>query len=282
MRNPRRTPSLVLVAAAAALCGLARPAGAVTAIATLRCAPGCSADLQFITITKNGVPIGSIDSLGCSPSSPVATTPVELSQSGANDLEVRVFFVECPDTDVETGSCDVDIPASQEPWGAEFTVDNQGAGCNAIGAPAPVVAQPVTAGGLAATLGVNSAPCVPSATTLCIDDAPGDRRFKVQVSYATSQGGGLSGAGHAVPLAGLGVAHGGLFWFFGADNPEMLIKILRACTLNDYFWIFHSEGTNVGFTLTVLDTVTGKSKTYTNPDLHGAPPVQDTSALPCE
>src|SRR5947208_2497173 len=36
-------------------------------------------------------------------------------------------------------------------------------------------------------------PCVPSDTTLCIDDSPGDRRFEVKASYSTSLAGGLSG-----------------------------------------------------------------------------------------
>src|SRR6266581_4444821 len=76
-------------------------------------------------------------------------------------------------------------------------------------------------------------PCASSATTLCIDDLSGDGRFEVKVHYQTTQGGGLSGDGHAVDLGSLGVAHGGLFWFFSADNPEMLIKVINACELNE-------------------------------------------------
>jgi len=34
--------------------------------------------------------------------------------------------------------------------------------------------------------------CVPSDTTLCIDDTPGDRRFEVKASYSTSLDGGMS------------------------------------------------------------------------------------------
>jgi len=124
--------------------------------------------------------------------------------------------------------------------------------------------------------------CVPSATTLCLDDQPGDRRFRVEVAYQTAQGGGLSGAGHAVPLSSLGVDRGGLFWFFAPDNPELLVKVLNACSAGTpRFWVFYSSGTNVGLTITVTDTVSGHSKTYTNPDLHTATPVQDTDALPC-
>jgi hypothetical protein len=124
-------------------------------------------------------------------------------------------------------------------------------------------------------------PCVPGATTLCIDQNPGDKRFKIQVNYATSQGGGQSGSGGAIPGAGLGVTQGGLFWFFNASNPELLVKIINGCSLTSHFWFFYAATTNVGFTVTVTDTVALTQQTYTNQDLQSAIPVQDTSALPC-
>jgi hypothetical protein len=121
--------------------------------------------------------------------------------------------------------------------------------------------------------------CTPSDTVLCVDDVPGDRRFQVRATFATVQGGGLSGKAQAVPLSQLGVVHGGLFWFFGGDNPEMLFKIVNGCQINDHFWAFLSAATNVGFTVTVDDTYLTNSKTYTNVDLTEAPPIQDVSAL---
>jgi hypothetical protein len=128
---------------------------------------------------------------------------------------------------------------------------------------------------------VSSGPCVPDATTLCIDRSPGDKRFKIQVSYATSQGGGQSGSASAIPLSTLGVTEGGLFWFFGASNPEMLIKIIDGCALGSKFWVFYAATTNVAFVVTVTDTVALNEAVYTNQDLQAAAPVQDTSALPC-
>jgi len=128
---------------------------------------------------------------------------------------------------------------------------------------------------------VASGPCVPDATTLCIDQNPGDRRFKVQVSYTTAQSGGLSGSGQAIPLSSLGVTQGGLFWFFGATNPEMLLKIINACALNSHFWVFYAATTNVGFTVTVTDTLALNQQIYTNEDQQTAAPLQDLNALPC-
>jgi hypothetical protein len=135
--------------------------------------------------------------------------------------------------------------------------------------------------GIIATQHTPTTSCIASDTVMCIDDSPGDQRFKVTVSFHTSQGGGISGNGQEIPMAPLGVSHGGLFWFFSADNPEMLVKVLNACALNGRFWVFTSAGTNVGFTVTVFDTANGHSKSYSNADHTAALPVQDTSALPC-
>jgi hypothetical protein len=123
--------------------------------------------------------------------------------------------------------------------------------------------------------------CVPDATTLCIDRSPGDRRFKVNVSFSTAQGGGLSGPGNAIPLSGLGLSEGGMFWFFAANNPELLVKIIDGCALNSHFWVFYAATTNVGFTLTVIDTMALDERIFANQDQGTAAPVQDTSALPC-
>jgi PKD repeat protein len=123
--------------------------------------------------------------------------------------------------------------------------------------------------------------CTPDATTLCIDDQPGDRRFKIQVTYHTSQGGGSAGNGTAIQLSSLGVSQGGLFWFFSASNPELLIKVLDGCGFNNQHWVFASAGTNVGLTITVTDTSTGVQKVYTNADLQAMIPIQDVSAFVC-
>jgi hypothetical protein len=123
--------------------------------------------------------------------------------------------------------------------------------------------------------------CLYNATTLCIENQPGDGRFLIQASYTTSQGGGSSGAGQAIPLFADNIRHGGIFYFFSADNPELLIKVLPACGVNGHFWVFGSAGTNVGLSITVRDTSTGAQKVYTNADLQAAQPIQDTTAFAC-
>jgi hypothetical protein len=123
--------------------------------------------------------------------------------------------------------------------------------------------------------------CTPSDTTLCLDDVTGDKRFQAEISFHTTQSGGVFGLAHAIPLTSLGVDHGGIFWFFSAGNPEVLIKVLNGCGVNDHFWVFYSAGTNVGLRVAVADTDTGEVFYSDNPDLHPAPPGQFVNALPC-
>jgi hypothetical protein len=98
--------------------------------------------------------------------------------------------------------------------------------------------------------------CVDTPFALCLDN----QRFQVSVGYKTSENASLS-PGQAVPLR----ADSGLFWFFNANNLELLVKVLDGCGLNQRHWVFFAATTNVGYTLTVTDTSTGAVKTYTNP-----------------
>ena len=118
--------------------------------------------------------------------------------------------------------------------------------------------------------------CVSSATTLCLPGTtPGDNRFSITASYSTVQGGGSSGSGRAIVTSSLGVTSGGMFWFFSPDNPELLIKVLNGCGIDNKFWVMGSAGTTVGLTITVRDTIGGGQKVYTNPDLTAALPFVD-------
>lgn len=129
---------------------------------------------------------------------------------------------------------------------------------------------------------VDNGPCVADAATLCLDAAPNDRRFRVTMTAHTIQAGGKTVEAHPVPLKSLGITHGGVFWLFAADNPEMLVKVLDGCGVNNRQWVFASAGTNVGFTLSVFDTLTRAQRSYSNVDLHGALPILDTTVgLPC-
>ncbi|HEX4966205.1 MAG TPA: Calx-beta domain-containing protein [Thermoanaerobaculia bacterium] len=115
-------------------------------------------------------------------------------------------------------------------------------------------------------------PCVAGPTTLCVNNS----RFKIEVGWRTAD---TTGQGQTVPLPS--APESGLFYFFGASNIEMLIKVLNACvpSLGNRYWVFFAATTNVEFTTTVTDTQTGRVKVYFNPLNVSAPPVQDVDAF---
>ncbi len=124
---------------------------------------------------------------------------------------------------------------------------------------------------------LETAECVASETTLCVDG-----RFRVQASYATALGGtSTAGLGRAISLATLGVDRGGLFWFFGEENPEVVVKILDGCEINQHYWVLVAAATNVGFNLEVADIEGGAIWSMSNSDGNLAPAQIDTVALPC-
>ena len=113
--------------------------------------------------------------------------------------------------------------------------------------------------------------CVPGPTTLCLNGG----RFRVEAVWRIPDG--TTGAGQAVPIPS--APDSGLFYFFGASNLEMLIKVLNACAVNDRYWVFFAATTNVELAVVVTDTGTGATQGYHNPLNRPAPPVQDTSAF---
>ena len=109
----------------------------------------------------------------------------------------------------------------------------------------------------AAARAAETAPCVPDATTLCLNDS----RFKVQVAWSVpSQG--TSGIGNGVALTG----DTGEFWFFSANNIELVVKVVDGRAFNNKFWVFYGALSNVQYTITVTDTTTNAVKTYVNPN----------------
>jgi hypothetical protein len=111
--------------------------------------------------------------------------------------------------------------------------------------------------------------CTPSATTHCLNNS----RFKVEVTWRVpSQG--TTGVGTAVPVS----SDTGAFWFFSSNNLELLLKVVDGRAVNSHFWVFYGALSNVEYTITVTDTVTGTVKTYLNPSGNLAS-VADTAAF---
>lgn len=159
-----------------------------------------------------------------------------------------------------------------QPQGLRPSVGHAGdairSGVLELPASPPVPVAPLTQAGTA------GGDCQPDTTTLCLLDD----RFRVTVDWSNprAEGEGSSGQGMALPLEGNDTT--GTFWFFRAENLELLVKMIDATSFNGKFWVFFGGLTDLPYTLRVEDTVTGNFKQYENPfgDLIGE---TDTAAL---
>ena len=125
---------------------------------------------------------------------------------------------------------------------------------------------------IASAFVTTSAGCSENSTTLCLNSG----RFEVAARWRTADGN--NGSARAVALTN----DSGYFWFFNQDNVEVTVKVLDACASNQNFWVFASGMTNVGVDFTVFDTLTKKSKKYTNVMGKEFAPVLDTAAFSCK
>lgn len=117
-------------------------------------------------------------------------------------------------------------------------------------------------------VGVAAENCNANGERLCLNQ----QRFAVEVTYTTE---GTPKSGKAVPLS----TESGYFWFFGADNLEILIKVIDGCPITQHFWVFAAGLTDVQLRMTVTDTATGQKKTYVNQAGKGFAPILDTAAF---
>ena len=131
------------------------------------------------------------------------------------------------------------------------------------GTPVPV---PAAASQAASATAIS--PCVPGPARLCLQGG----RFAVEARWRDFQN--RTGVGTAVDLSG----DTGYFWFFDPGNVEAVVKVLDGRPVNGKLWVFYGALSNVFYTLTVTDTVTGAVKTYTNPAGRLAS-VADTAAF---
>lgn len=86
-----------------------------------------------------------------------------------------------------------------------------------------------------------------------------ESRFEATVTWRDFRG--AEGEGTAVALT----EETGAFWFFEPSNLEVMVKVLDGRGINGHWWVYWGSLSNVGFTLTVRDLVTGAVWRYENP-----------------
>ncbi len=104
--------------------------------------------------------------------------------------------------------------------------------------------------------GAGQPACVPATGALCLLGG----RFQVSVAWTLAAGAPLTAA-TAVPLTD----GTGYFWFFASTNAELLVKQIDGRPVNGHFWFFYGSLSDVAYTITLTDTVTGATRTYQNP-----------------
>ena len=112
--------------------------------------------------------------------------------------------------------------------------------------------------------------CSSNATTLCLNNG----RFRVQAIFSAPNLGITNAPAQVVPLTG----DTGYFWFFSANNVEIVLKVVDGRAFNGFYWVFYGALSDVEYTITVTDTANGAVKTYHNTAGHLAS-VADTAAF---
>jgi hypothetical protein len=120
-----------------------------------------------------------------------------------------------------------------------------------------------------------SGACSSSAQVACLHGG----RFEVKVHWETASS---SGEAQVMSFDGRAAQNSdSVFWtFFGPTNFELGVKVLDACVFGKY-WVFTSGLTDQGWTVTIRDTQTGLTRTYSNTVGHLSATVADTSSFSC-
>ena len=104
--------------------------------------------------------------------------------------------------------------------------------------------------------------CEAGPERLCVQD----NRFSLEVRFIdpNESNPGVDPEKAATVVDSLTTAETGFFWFFTPSNIELAAKVLDGRAINGRFWLLYGGVSDVEYTLTVTDTVTGLTEPYTN------------------
>lgn len=98
--------------------------------------------------------------------------------------------------------------------------------------------------------------CNSDGATLCLNNG----RFQVRAIFSAPNLGITDAPAQAISLT----SDTGYFWFFSPNNVEIVAKAVDGRAFNNFFWFFYGALSDVQYTITVTDTVTGAINTYPN------------------
>ncbi len=98
--------------------------------------------------------------------------------------------------------------------------------------------------------------CADDNETLCLQDG----RFEVTARWRVPAS-GETGTAKAITQTD----ESGLFWFFDADNYELVVKVLDGTSINSAFWFFYGALSDVEYWIDVQDLATGATRSWHNP-----------------
>ncbi len=112
--------------------------------------------------------------------------------------------------------------------------------------------------------------CTPTSVILRFDGG-----YEVSMCYVTS-------SGESGPVKGEAwSSEAGVLWFFGRNNPEVLVKVLDGCGVNGHRWAFVAPVTTLDFNLWITGP-DGSRWTHGNPQGATASTKSDITAFPCQ
>ncbi len=79
-----------------------------------------------------------------------------------------------------------------------------------------------------------------------------------------------------------------VFYFFNPENAEVLVKVLRACSINNHWWVYSAPATDLAYRVTVWPPnesgrrwTAGRGSALDVPGFTGVDAITDISAFPC-
>ncbi len=104
---------------------------------------------------------------------------------------------------------------------------------------------------------------------LCLQDG----RFQARLDWTDFEA--RQGNGFALQRS----VHSGTFLFLDPENLSLFLRILDGCSTNGAYWVFAAADTTIRYSLTITDTETGATQTFSNPERNASAAIVEYQAF---